>query len=194
MRTTSGACSNHRYRVRIIQYLQFLCLFALLPQALATPYYGANVSYVALPKDPPQLHGYQLMLNYDPDQFKWRRFNVYFDGGFSHFWQNHTTNYSALNIYSVAPVIRYNFKKRGPISPFLELSIGLSYLSRTRLEDRNLGMHFAFQDRMGVGALLGASEQLSLGLHAVHYSNAHLAHHNAGLTIPLLLDVGYRLK
>ncbi len=92
----------------------------------------------------------------------------------------------------MAPVVRYTFRRRGPVLPFLELSIGLSYLNRTRLEDRNLGIHFAFQDRMGIGALFGKSEKLSLGIHALHYSNAHLANQNSGLTVPLMLDVGYR--
>ena len=89
-------------------------------------------------------------------------------------------------------MIRYTFKRHGPALPYLELSIGLAYLNHTRFDDRNLGMHFSFQDRMGVGAFLGKSEQLSIGVHAVHYSNAHLASNNSGITIPLTLDIGYR--
>lgn len=155
------------------------------------PYYGAMASYAAIAHEPSSMHGYQLMLNYDPQRYQWRRFNVYFDGGFSHFAAS-SPYYSTLNIYSAAPVVRYSFRKRGPVQPFLELSIGLSYLNHTRIENRNLGIHFAFQDRVGIGALLGASEKLALGMHAVHYSNAHLSKHNSGITIPLVLDVGYR--
>lgn len=171
----------------------FILLVLLLPRlCIAAPYYGATLSYAAITKEPPSLHGYQLMLNYDPQRFKWRQFNVYFDGGFSHFWITSTPYYTNLNIYSVAPVIRYTFKRRGPLLPYLELSIGLSYLNHTRLDNRNLGIHFAFQDRMGIGAFLGASDQVSIGLHAVHYSNAHLSEHNSGITVPLVLDIGYR--
>ena len=162
--------------------------------AYATPYYGANLSYVALAHEPEHLHGYQLMLNYDPQRFKWRQFNIYFDGGFSHFWVNNTPYYTTVNIYSVAPVIRYTFKRRGPVLPYLELSIGAAYLNHTRIENRNLGIHFSFQDRMGIGALLGASENVSIGVHAVHYSNAHLSSKNSGITVPLVLDVGYRFS
>ncbi len=162
--------------------------------ALATPYYGANVSYAVIAKEPPNLKAYQLMLNYDPQRFKWRQFNVYFDGGFSHLWDTEAVNYTTLNVYSVAPVVRYSFKKRGPLHPYLELSIGVAYLNHTRLEDRNLGIHFAFQDRAGIGALLGTAERFSLGMHAVHYSNARLSAHNSGITIPLVLDVGYRFQ
>lgn len=160
--------------------------------SFAQPYYGFNLSLPLVDKEPPQLRGFQTMLNYDPQSIQWRKFNVYFDGGFTHFSQNSTPYHSSINIYSIAPVIRYSFRQHGPVSPYLELSIGLSYLNETRFQDRNLGIHFAFQDRMGIGALLGYSNQFSLGMHAVHYSNAHLSAHNSGITVPLELDIGYR--
>lgn len=176
-----------------VAFLLALILISLPRLLLAAPHFGANVSTVAQSKEPSNMHGYQFLLNYDPDRFHWRKFNVYFDGGVSHFWVDTDAN-STLNIYSAAPVIRYTFRKRGPLSPYLELSIGVSYLNQTRIADRNLGIHFAFQDRLGIGALLGKSEQFSIGLNAIHYSNAHLAHYNAGITIPLLIDIGYRFS
>ena len=167
----------------------------LLPSlSLAKSYVGGNFSYPLVTKEPPYLNGYQFMANYDPQQFQWRRFNLYFDGGFSHFWITNTSYYTTLNIYSVAPVVRYTFRKRTqlPIHPYLEFSIGVAYLNHTRLDDRNLGIHFAFQDRLGFGTFLGKAERITLGVHAVHYSNAHLSSHNSGISIPLMLDVGYR--
>jgi hypothetical protein len=47
---------------------------------------------------------------------------------------------------------------------------------------------------MGIGALLGTSENLSLGVHAVHYSNSHLSAHNSGISVPMMLDIGYRFN
>ena len=160
----------------------------------AKPYYGANFSIPVITKEPSPLYGFQFMLNYDPQIYQWRQFNVYFDGGFSHFYQHSTAHNSNINIYSLAPVVRYTFKRHGPVLPYLELSVGIAYLSQTRIEDRNLGIHFAFQDRMGIGALLGGSENFSLGVHAVHYSNSHLSAHNSGITVPLVLDIGYRFS
>jgi len=170
----------------------FFFLFPVLSYAL--PYYGAAISYSLIPKDPNTLHGYQLMAVYDPQKFQWRQFNIYFDGGFSHYWVTKTPFYTNLNIYSIAPVIRNTFEKRGPISPYLEISIGLAYLNHTRIDNRNLGIHFAFQDRLGIGAYIGSHRQFSLGIHAVHYSNAHLSKHNSGVSIPLELDLGYRFQ
>lgn len=132
------------------------------------------------------------MLNYHPDIFMWCQWSVYFDGGFSHFWAN-TRYYTTTNIYSAAPVLRYTFNQFGPVCPYFEASVGLSYLNHTHLDHRNLGIHFAFQDRLGIGALFGKTKQLSLGLHAAHYSNAHLSGHNSGFTLPLVLDMGIRL-
>lgn len=151
---------------------------------------GASFSYALSSREPENLHGYQLMLEYDPDLLKWQCFDIYFDGGFSHFWVNHWPHYQSINIYSIAPVARYRFKKYQWFTPYLELSIGLAYLNRTRIEKRNLGIHFAFQDRIGAGVLL-LHDQLSLGIEALHYSNAHLSEHNSGITIPLVLDISY---
>lgn len=158
------------------------------------PYYGATFSYVQVAQEPEFMHGYQFMLVYDPQRFKWRQFNIYFDGGFSHFWITNRPYYTTLNIYSVSPVVRYTFKKRGPVSPYIEFGIGLAYFNHLKFDDRNLGMHPTFQDKMGVGFYLGTTQQFSLGLHAVHYSNAHLSAYNNGITIPMLIDIGYRFS
>jgi hypothetical protein len=195
---TCAKINTQRYYGRYQRMGKFKLVLAILilfiPPLCTASYYGANFSFAAVTKEPPTLHGYQLMLNYDPDQFKWRQFDLYFDGGVSHFWVTKTPYYTNINIYSIAPVVRYSFKKRGPLHPYLELSIGLAYLNHTHLDDRNLGIHFSFQDRMGVGAFLGASEQWSFGVHAVHYSNAHLSSHNSGISVPLVLDLGYRFN
>lgn len=175
--------------------LIFSALILLLPSlSTANPYYGATASYVAAAKDPTYLHGNQFTLLYDPQRFQWRQFNIYFDGSFSHFWITNQSRYRSLNIYSLSPVIRYIFKKRGIISPFIEFGIGPSYLTRTRLDDRNFGMHYAFQDKMGIGFFVGTKQQFSLGIHAAHYSNAHFAKVNSGITIPLIIDFGYRFS
>ncbi|MBX3709772.1 MAG: acyloxyacyl hydrolase [Gammaproteobacteria bacterium] len=178
-----------------LKLIFIIAVVLLLPSlSIAAPHYGATLSIAALSKEPSHLRGAQLMLNYDPQKFQWRQFNIYFDGGFSHFWTTNKSHYTDLNIYSVAPVIRYTFKKRGLFLPYLELSIGLSYLSRTRIDNRNLGIHFAFQDRIGMGTSFGTADQFLLGVHAVHYSNACLAEHNSGLSMPLVLDIGYRFS
>lgn len=176
---------RYRHYIAII----FLCLLSSFSNA--QPSVGATLSIATVAKEPPNLHGAQLMLNYDPDCFHWRKFNVYFDGGYTHYWDNSLHNH-VINIYSLAPVIRYVFKRRGYVLPFLELSIGIGYMDQTRFEHRNLGIHYTFQDRMGIGVLVGNKDQYLLGLHAVHYSNAHISSHNSGISVPIEIDLGYR--
>ena len=111
-------------------------LLLFLPHvSFAQPYYGANFSYTLLATSPGPLHGYQLMLQYDPQRFRWRGFNLYFDGGFSSFRAPHAAKNREINIYSIAPILRYSFTPRGFFQPYLELSIGLSYLNHTWLEN-----------------------------------------------------------
>jgi hypothetical protein len=157
-------------------------------------HFGLNLSVPLVTTDPHKLYATQLMLDYYPAGFQWGAFSLYFDGGFSYFWTTSTPNHRSLYIISAAPVLRYTFPKliKEIFTPYAELSVGPAYLSRTRIDHHNLGMHYAFQDRLGIGTLIGKAQHFSLGAHAVHYSNAHLSAHNRGMSVPVMLDVGYR--
>lgn len=156
---------------------------------------GATVSLPLITKDPDNLHGFNLGLWYDPETLIWRQFHLYFDLVGAHYWvSGPSTSYHDINIVAVSPVIRYLFKEHFNMYPYIELSIGASYLSNTRFANRNLGIHFAFQDRGGIGLNFGKKQQFSLGVHAVHYSNASLASNNSGITIPLMIDFSYKLN
>ncbi len=174
-------------------YLLIIILY-YSSSSFAAPYYGANFSYAAVTKEPPSLNGYQIMLTYDPQSIQWREINLYFDGGFTHLWITNQPYYTAVSIYSIAPVARFTLYQRGFVSTYLDLSIGASYLNHTHLDSRNLGIHYAFQDRIGLGLLIGQKQQVTIGFHAIHYSNARLSQHNSGITVPLMLDIGYRFQ
>lgn len=182
--------------VLLVSFVPALCAAAICSPRYTyeTPrvYYGATLSFPIITKDPSRLTGYQFMLDYDPQRFKWRKFNLYFDGGISHFRSEEKPYYRTITIYSIAPVVRYTFKRRGHILPFLEFSIGAAYLNHTQIGGRNLGIHFAFQDRLGLGVLFGSKDQFIAGIHALHYSNGKVAEHNSGISVPLVLDLGYR--
>src|SRR5437870_8980585 len=95
----------------------------------------------------------------------------------------------SINILAIAPVIRYYFfPKTSRFSPYFEASICASYLSRTRIVDRNLGEHFSFQDEIGLGTAYGDHQQWYATLSALHYSNGSLSAMNAGITVPLILN------
>ncbi len=153
---------------------------------------GIALTYPLIPKDPSHLKGYRGALWYQPDRLAWQHAKIYFDISFGHWWTNEYPTNREINIYSIAPTLRYYFIQHPFMSPFFDLSIGASYLTRTRIADRNLGIHFSFQDQMGVGATLGKDQRLSVSLSAIHYSNCSMSSSNAGITVPLLINLWYK--
>lgn len=181
-----------------------MTIFRRLPAVLIGCLLLTNIAYAAgiqfgttLPilikgKDPEGVHGYRAVAWYQPESLIWPKCNVYFAAGFGHWWAHGATEHRSLNIYAIAPVLRYYLIKTTFISPFVEASIGPSYLTRTKFSDRNLGLHYAFQDELGLGAVFGKEQRLYATVSALHYSNGSMAAMNAGVTIPLILNIGYR--
>lgn len=129
--------------------------------------------------------GYRVSLLYQPKYFIQPWIQLYFDASFGRWLQNEM-------IYSTAPIFRFYIQKTNLFSPFVELSIGFAYLSKTRLDHQNLGIHFAFQDQVGLGITYGSEQHLYTLFSILHYSNGSLSANNSGMTIPLTLTIGYR--
>ncbi len=156
-----------------------------------TPHIGVSLSIPAMSKDPEYLHAYQLSTWYQPRSFVWGKTRLYLNASAGHFWVTSTDYYHSLNIFSISPILRYYFQQNSHLSPFFNIGIGLAYMTRTRLDDRNLGMHFAFQDQLGFGVSFGKRQQISVIINALHYSNGSLGSSNAGITIPIMVTVDY---
>lgn len=73
---------------------------------------------------------------------------------------------------------------------FIDLGVGLSYVSKQEVSNRDLGSNLVFEERIGIGILFGARKQLECSYRFVHFSNAYLAQVNNGLNLQLLL-LGY---
>lgn len=154
---------------------------------------GIMLSYPVQDQDPSDLHGLRGSVWYEPTTFVWGNSHLLFDASYGHWWVNNYPTNREINIIAVAPVYRYYFfGEKYSVSPFLDVSIGGSYVSETRFADRNLGMHFSFQDQLGLGASFGPQHHLFASIYAVHYSNGSLCNMNAGITIPIVANVGYR--
>lgn len=173
--------------------LFIVIFFYLLPTAFSHSI-GGSVTYPLIGKDPSHMTGYRGSMWYQPTQFVWKKISVYFDASIAHWYiTNNSYSNRSITIFAIAPVLRCYLKKSNTFSPYLEASIGPSYLSNVYFADRKLGMHFVFQDMIAVGALIGKEQRLSISLRTMHYSNSSLAKKNAGITIPLLITVGYQL-
>ena len=168
-----------------------LILVTWLLSNIAHAQAGIALSYLLIDKDPSHLRGYRGTVWYQPTSLTWPQVKVYFEAGCGHWWVNNYPINREMNIYSLAPTLRYYFTQNYFISPYVDLSIGGAYLTRTRIANRNLGIYFSFQDQIAVGASFGKEQRLSVSLSTMHYSNGSMAGTNAGITIPLLMNVGY---
>lgn len=100
----------------------------------------------------------------------------YWDAGLT-YWQSGQYDKSAYSL-SISPVFTYNFKSSNSFHPFVELGVGVSAFSRTRVGDKNLGSSFNFEDRLGFGF---ASGNHRFGVRVIHYSNAGIKKPNDGI-------------
>ena len=104
----------------LIRVLIFLCILGLNSfSPVIASNTGIALTYLIIPKDPPDLHGYQASLWYQPKSWTWEHVNIYLDASFGHWWlHNKDTEHRQINIYSLAPIVRYYFYHGPVISPF----------------------------------------------------------------------------
>lgn len=122
-----------------------------------------------------------------------RKYNGYWELAFTRLKGTQEFSYptnKSLDISTVSAVLRIH--KDLILSLYLDLGIGVAYLSKENIASRELGSHCLFEDRLGFGVLLGRRKQVEIGYRAVHYSNAYLAKKNHGLNLHLLI-IGYWL-
>jgi hypothetical protein len=113
-----------------------------------------------------------------------RKIRGYWDASFTRV--NCSLNH--LEAYAIAPVLRIPF--RVVLNWYVDLGIGISYVSNQVIAARNLGSNWLFEDRAGVGTLLGGRQQYEIGYRFVHFSNAYTAQKNQSLNLHLLV-LGY---
>jgi len=73
---------------------------------------------------------------------------------------------------------------------YIDLGLGLAYFSQESIATRQMGSHYLFEERLGVGFLFGKKRQFEIGYRATHFSNAYLAKKNNGLNMHFLV-IGY---
>lgn len=100
----------------------------------------------------------------------------YFELSFNH-WEQGSDEIDGV---AFSPVLAYYFcKKDNLIRPYIEGGIGVIYIDKHMMADRNLSTDFQFEDRIGVGARIGFFD-LNF-LRYMHYSNASIKGPNYGI-------------
>lgn len=100
-----------------------------------------------------------------------------------------------LNVATTGPMLRWQRQTPYPIIraiPYLELGVGLSWLSETEIQGRILSLHFQFEDKIGIGMRFGKQQQYDLSLRAYHYSNCSIKRPNSGVNLAMM-SFGYWL-
>ncbi|WP_024872114.1 acyloxyacyl hydrolase [Tolumonas lignilytica] len=101
----------------------------------------------------------------------------YWAAGYTYWESKHTVNTHSL---SASPVLVWEFATPDfAIRPFIEAGIGIAAFSRNKVENRQLGSCVNFEDRFGLGVRV--YQRHVIGIQALHYSNAGLGVHNAGI-------------
>lgn len=107
---------------------------------------------------------YRLGLSWDWDKSWWQsstgRLTGYWDAGYT-YWEGGDEGAGKS------------------IKPFIEAGIGVAAFSGTRVGDQNLGSSLNFEDRIGAGLKFANGQ--SVGVRAIHYSNAGLKQPNDGI-------------
>lgn len=103
---------------------------------------------------------------------------------------NPNSNKSAQAL-ALAAVLRFqNQYEILAVYPYLDLGLGASWFSKKEIGGRELGIHFEFEDRLGLGFRFGKNQQFDFCYRAVHFSNAYLGQQNHGINLHLLV-LGY---
>lgn len=160
--------------------LPLIASFALLSGVASMPARAVDVSFSA-GQSQDSTTVLRLGLQADFPRSWWQtstgRLTGYWDAGIT-WWKGDKTsdNYTL----SLAPVFVYEFAGER-LRPFIEAGIGVAVFDNTRVEDRDLGSMFQFEDRIGVGLRFGRGH--TLGLRAIHYSNAGIKNPNDGTEV-----------
>lgn len=106
---------------------------------------------------------------------------VYWDASYNRWFLRDDDDFS---IIALTPVLYYQFTQPllGGV-PVVEFGIGVSYISDRYVNDRDMGGHFQFEDRIAAGLKYDA---VYLALMYVHYSNGGLYDENAGYNTALI--------
>lgn len=122
----------------------------------------------------------RLGVGFDWDKTWWNtstgHLGGYWDAGYT-YWEA-GERAGARHSLSFAPVFRYQFSGEGA-QPFIEAGIGIAGFTGAEVGNQDLGSAFAFEDRIGFGFSFGGGQ--SIGVRAIHYSNAGLSQPNDGI-------------
>jgi len=132
-----------------------------------------------------------FLLNYQRNIFHARKVFAFDIGIGAGYWKSRINGDEFFSI-SAYPVLIFNAIRTKKADIFFEYSVaGPTFLSRKTIDGYRTGKKFTFQDFMGIGVVYGKKRNLITGLKLSHFSNGNIYPENAGVMIPLTLNLGY---
>jgi len=128
---------------------------------------------------------------YEQNSYHTRRwFSLDWGASISH-WvtKERTTPFYA---YSIFPAIRFWLFRNETFDLYFTYSVaGPTYLTKVKMDGKDTGNHFTFQDFMEFGIFMGKKKNINISAKIIHYSNGNLFLKNSGISIPVNLGIGY---
>lgn len=176
-------------KIKVLTLLMVVPMLGLALQQGVAISYGNDWLYQSNPKD---VQGFNIAYTLQPDSWVWRSFTLGFNFsyGYWHTGQADVPN-TSISTFGIAPVLKWYFLQNSKVTPFLQASVGGAWLTNSYFGGRNLGSRLEFQDMGGVGLAFGAKKQFYVTVQSLHYSNANIASHNSGFSVPCLMTLGY---
>ena len=97
------------------------------------------------------------------------------------YWE--AQNGGNIKSISFTPMFRYEFEQYYESVPYIELGIGVTYISERELEGEDFGTHFQFEDVIGLGFKF---LDLDLSYRYIHYSNAGMNSNSAYIDFQMI--------
>ena len=164
-----------------------LCVFTMNSVAEDAPFFDEVSIGIGESKD--NIHIYRLggKINFESTWYKsdYGWFSGYYEASM-HYWEK-----GSEQIYGVAfsPVFVYYIgEKSDTFQPYVEAGIGAAYISKTKINGRNMATHFQFEDRIGLGFKTGSYD---FNARYMHYSNAGIKKPNDGIDI-IMFTLAYK--
>ena len=158
------------------QRLMASCLLLLSADVLAVD--GVRIAYGS-GTDSTDVSKVSLLKHFDKTWLD-DRVSGHWELGISH-WNASKGPVDDLLGLSFAPVFTYKFREFSVgIQPYIDYSLGLIYLSETKLATNDFGTHMQFDNRLGIGIRFGTQQHHDLNISLRHVSNAGLDEDNSG--------------
>lgn len=93
------------------------------------------------------------------------------------YWRGFTSEIYGI---AVSPVFVYSFCEDCSVKPYVDAGVGLSLISNTTIDNRNMASLFHFEDRFGIGIEVN---NIDIHFRYMHYSNAGMVQPNDGIDI-----------